>query len=93
MKITKVCKADSPGKYYTISEGGTVIEKEVESQAIYITDKIPEGMTLEKCQAFHEKQAFLINKMLADTLPQGTYDRLGIMFMQKKVSLYRGRVE
>ena len=81
MKITKVCKADP------------FAEEKIDGQAIYITDKIPKGMTLETCESFHEKQAFLINKVLADTLPQGTYDRLGIMFMQRKVSLYRGRVE
>ena len=82
MKTTFICKADPLTK-----------AEAVEGQVIYINDKIPRKMLLlETCQSFYEKQASLINKVLADTLPQGTYDRLGIKFMQKKVSLYRGRI-
>ena len=81
MKVTKICKADP------------ITENEIDGQTICITDKIPGGMTLETAQLFYEKQAHLIEEVLFGTLPQGTYDCLGIMFMKRKVSLYRGRTE
>jgi len=82
MKRTLICKADP-----------LINAEAVEGQAICIDCKIPENMTLETCRSFYERQAFLINRVLAKTLPQGTYDLLGIMFMEKKVSLYQGRAE
>ena len=82
MKVTNICKANSFRKI-----GG------IEGQAICIDNKIPEEMTLEASKLFHARQAHLINEALSETLPQGTYDRLGIMFMQKKLSLYQGRTE
>lgn len=82
MKITNICKANPLTK-----------PQEIEDQAICIDQKIPEEMTLEASRMFYDRQAYLINKALHETLPQGTYDRLGIMFMQRKVSLYQGRTE
>ncbi len=79
---TRVCKAEPLGKFQNITD-----------QAIIIANKIPSGMTLDECEKFHERQAHMINKALRESLPQGTYDLLGIMFMQHKVSLYQGRTE
>ena len=81
MKETKVCKANP------------LLERclEIEGQAIIIDSKIPDCLTLDECKIFHEKQARLIDDALFNSLPQGTYDLLGIKFMQRKVSLYQGR--
>ena len=81
-KITKVCKAEPLGSV-----------QEIENQVIIINGKIPQYMTLPECEEFYEKQAKEINDALSVSLPQGTYDRLGIMFMQSKLSLYQGRTE
>ena len=48
---------------------------------------------LEQHQKFYEQQAADLLDALYNSLPQGTFDRLGMAFMQKKVSLYRGRTE
>ena len=82
MKITRVCKAKPLGNF-----------QKIESQAIILKNEIPKNMTLTECEYFHEKQARAINKALSETLPQGTYDRLGIIFMQHKISLYQGVTE
>jgi hypothetical protein len=49
MKVTDICKANS----FTESE-------EIEDQAIRIDGKIPEEMTLDACELFYERQAYLI---------------------------------
>lgn len=79
---TRVCKAEALGSF-----------EEIIDQVIVIKGHIPKCMTLNEYGAFHERQALMINKALWKSLPQGTYDRLGIMFMQHKVSLYQGRTE
>ena len=63
----------------------------IEGQIMIIDDKIPSMMDLSESDEFHEDQADMINHVLKTTLPQGTYDRLGIKFMQHKVSTYQGR--
>jgi hypothetical protein len=80
--VTWVCKANPLGSC-----------QEVPTRTIIIGNKIPGGMALATCRRFHEKQAQAINKALLESLPQGTYDLLGIMFMQHKTSLYQGRTE
>jgi len=79
---TRVCKANPIGSFQVITD-----------QVIVIDGKIPLGLTLNECEKFHERQATMINKALFESLPQGTYDLLGIKFMQSKVSLYQGRTE
>lgn len=79
---TRVCKASPLGSFQKIAD-----------QVIVIKTTIPEMDSLSVCEQFHERQAAMINKALSESLPQGTYDRLGIMFMQHKVSLYQGRTE
>ena len=79
---TMACKAEPLGDFQNIT-----------NQVIVINGKIPRHMTLDECEKFHERQALMINKALSESLPQGTMDRLGIMFMQHKVSLYQGRTE
>lgn len=79
---TRICKAEPFGSF-----------EEIENQVIIINGKIPHHTTSDKCKQFHDKQAKMIDKALSESLPQGTYDRLGIMFMQHKVSLYQGRTE
>ena len=82
MKLTHSCKDNPFGSFQNI-----------DSQVIIIDDEIPKNMTLPECERFHEKEAEVIMNVLSKTLPQGTYDRLGIMFMQRKVSLYQGITE
>ena len=64
----------------------------IKGQAIVIDDKIPSMMTFDESNEYHEDQADMVNHALQTTLPQGTYDRLGIKFMQRKVSIYQGRL-
>lgn len=40
---------------------------------------------------FYTKQAQLLADALYDALPQGTFDKLIVELMAKKVSIYRGR--
>ena len=82
MRLTTVCKANS----FNLPEGQTI-----KGQIIVIDDKIPPMMDLSESDEFHEDQAGMINHALQAVLPQGTYDRLGIKFMQHKISLYQGR--
>ena len=49
--------------------------------------------SLRQHQDFYERQAAEILDALYNSLPQGTFDRLGMAFMQKKVCLYRGKTE
>ena len=79
---TRACKAEALGSFQNIID-----------QVIVIRGQIPKRMTSDECEKFHETQAHMINKALRESLPQGTYDKLGIMFMQHKVSLYQGRTE
>jgi hypothetical protein len=79
---TRACKANPLGSFQNIID-----------QVIVIKGQIPERMTLDECEQFYERQAHMISKALRESLPQGTYDRLGIMFMQHKVSLYQGRTD
>lgn len=79
---TRVCKAEPFGSFQKITD-----------QVIVIKDKIPRQATMSEYEEFYERQAQMINKALFESLPQATYDRLGIMFMQKNVSLYQGRTE
>ena len=60
---------------------------------IIIEDEIPEHITLEQAELFHAAQANRLERVLYKSLPQGTYDRLAILFASRKVSLYRGRTE
>lgn len=84
MSLITVCKANPLGNYEF---------QDIKDQVIAISGKIPRHMSLPECEKFHERQATMISDALFESLPQGTLDRLGIMFMQKKVSLYQGRIE
>ena len=58
---------------------------------IFVDRGLPRHKTLQECADFHEQEAQAIVKALGGSLPQGTFDRLGIEFMRHKVSLYRGK--
>lgn len=78
---TKACKANPLWKDVP----------EIEGQTIIIDSKILDYSTLDEWKMFCEKQAEMIDEALFNSLPQATYDLLGIKFMQRKVSLYQGR--
>lgn len=79
MKETKICKAEP-------------LHEEIGSQTIIINGKIPEDLWIgNKSEEFCDNEAQMIDDALYNSLPQGTYDRLGIKFMQRKVTLYQGR--
>ena len=82
LKEIRICKADpiSPS-----------LQEEISNYSIIINDVLPTNMELVEAEKFYEFQATMIEDALFNSLPQGTYDRLGIKFMQRKVSLYRGR--
>jgi hypothetical protein len=78
MKETRVCKAEP-------------LHGKIESQTIIIDCKLPLDLwPKDKAENFHHNQAQRIDDALCNSLPQGTYDRLGIMFMKKKLSIYQG---
>lgn len=60
---------------------------------IIVDDKIPAHETLKEAEQFHKEQAIDIEDALYKSLPQGTYDRLAILFASRKVSLYRGQTQ
>lgn len=47
----------------------------------------------KQVQIWYQTEAERIVEALYLALPQGTFDRLGIEFMKKKISLYRGITE
>jgi len=49
--------------------------------------------TLKDIENFYRKQAEVLVDALFNALPQGTFDRMTIEIMKKKVSLYRGKTE
>ncbi len=70
-----------------------LIDQKVPNILIEIVGELPDQKTIQDCENHHESQATLIESALFNSLPQGTYDRLGMKFMQRKVSLYRGITE
>lgn len=48
------------------------------------------SLDFRELSQYYQDQAELLINALYNSLPQGTFDRLGIEFMKKKVSLYRG---
>ena len=80
MITTIICKAEPLLK-----------PEKVKSRAIIIESKVPQYLDPPEWEKFCDGQAHKINSALAESLPQGIYDRLGIMFMQSKVSLYQGK--
>ena len=79
MKKTKACKAEP-------------LRQKIESQTIIINGKIPEDLWIDnKSEEFYDNEAQMIDNALWSSLPQATYDRLGIMFMKRKLFIYQGR--
>jgi len=64
-----------------------------EDTLILVTSKIPEMTLLKDNMTFHEQQATDLVEALFNCLPQGTFDLVGIKFMEKKVSLYQGKAD
>jgi hypothetical protein len=81
MKTLRLCKFD------------LLNEQEPEPVTIIIDDSIPNHTYLSESERFHDRQAAELEKALYNSLPQGTYDRLAILFASRKVSLYRGKTE
>ena len=78
MKETRICKAEP-------------LRGKIESQIITIDGKLPNDLwPQDKADTFHNNQAQRIDNALYASLPQATYDRLGIMFMKRKLSIYQG---
>jgi hypothetical protein len=79
MKKIRICKAEP-------------LHEEIESQTIIIEGKLPEDLWPEdQAKTFYGNQAQRIDDALYNSLPQATYDRLGIMFMKRKLSIYQGK--
>jgi hypothetical protein len=64
--------------------------EEVKSVTIHINAEIPPVKTLEDAEIQYQEDANQLIDALFYSLPQGTFDRLMIAIMQKKVSLYCG---
>ena len=79
MKTIKIAKAEPIG------------EKEVVPVTIVIDDQIPQNSyPVFNVDAFYSRQAYKLARVLGNSLPQGTLDRLIINLMKRKASLYRG---
>lgn len=68
--------------------------QEAEDTVIRIIDEIPEfqyNKGLESIEGYYNDQADKLADALFNSLPQGTLDRLFIVLMKRKVSLYRGK--
>ena len=65
---------------------------EIPDVLIDISNPLPDCMikSLEDVKKQFDEQAELLEQALYSVLPQGTYDRLAIKLMSRKVSLYVG---
>lgn len=90
-----ICKGEGMSEIETVvSKADPLLRSsEIANQTISIKNEIPQTMTIAECKTFYENQARMIDKALFESLPQGTYDQLGISYMMRKVSLYQGRAE
>lgn len=67
-----------------------------EEATIEISEQLPQvhgGADVnwrDECEGMYSGQAILLANTLYESLPQGTYDRLIIELMRKKLSVYRG---
>ena len=84
MKQYVFCKADA-----------IVSDEPIESVAIIINEEIPksDNFSLERWMDFHTTQANELAKLLFNSLPQATFDRLVYELLGMKVSVgcYRGK--
>lgn len=66
-----------------------------EGAIIGITETIPrmDNQSLIDAGIFYQQQAEGIVDLLFHSLPQGTFDRLWIEIMKKKMSFYMGKTE
>ncbi len=80
MKTIHICKAD------------LLHNQKPEEVTIIIDREIPEFHPYknEAPEQWYQGEAETLIDALYLALPQGTFDRLGIEFMKKKISLYRG---
>ena len=65
----------------------------IQDVIIMINGDVPTTATLPEIERFYRAQASGLAAALYLSLPQGTFDRLIMELMAKKVSLYRGRTE
>lgn len=88
MRIIHLCKFES------------LHDQEPEPVTIIINSELPDFEALAQSDdilgpmaELYQNEAKLLVDILYNALPQGTFDRLGIEFMKKKVSLYRGKTD
>lgn len=63
--------------------------RQVKSAGIEISITVPELSTPKEQARLYRTEAFMLEKMLFDTLPGGTYDQLLVRMMEHKASLFR----
>lgn len=71
-------------------------EHVAEDTIIKVTGKVPDfpiDSFFENGRKFYDDQAEAIADALYNSLPQGTFDRLWVAIMRKKMSLYVGKTE
>ena len=80
-----------------ICKANPIREESIPNVEIIVDEHVPDsdlaiGQNWEKrLEDFYGGQAKRIEDALYHCLPQGTYDRLAINFMRRKVSLYAGK--
>jgi len=83
MKEIRLCKFDP------------LAEQVAEDTIIHITEKLPNFFSfkgLENIREFYYDQAKLLMDALINSLPQGVIEPLLIMFLESRISLYRGKM-
>lgn len=87
-------------KEIVVAKFDPIYGQEAEDTVIKITDKIPDTSELgggiqwfENMRKFYDKEAEAIADTLFNSLPQGTFDRLWVAIMRRKMSLYGGKTD
>ena len=75
-----------------IDKANDLAGTDIPDASISICGTLPDCMvrSLEDVGKHFDEQATLLEQALYNSLPQGTYDRLAIKLMSRKVSLYVG---
>ncbi len=89
MKTVRLCKSD-PLENQKSKSVSILIDTDLPDLELTQDDKYEE-VTLKTIDEFYQLEATLLINALHNSLPQGTFDRLGIEFMKRKLSLYRGK--
>ena len=79
-----------PTVHHVFCKADPIGGKEVRSQVICLEANLPEFSLEENPIPFYEMEAEAIARILLDTLPRATIERLSIKLMENWLTMYRG---